>query len=198
MEYLAFILPAVEGLGIWSYWLILLISLFESFAFVGSFIPGSTTVVVSGFLAAQGYLDWGDLIIFSSIGAILGDIFSYWLGTKGLNYFKDENKYLKRAHLERGEAFFKKHGNKSVFLGRFIAPIRSIVPFVAGLSKMDKKAFLFWNILSGIIWAAAHVLVGYFFGEAWRQIETWYTRIGMGVLVLMLIGIVIYLIRHKE
>jgi membrane protein DedA with SNARE-associated domain len=68
--------------------------------------------------------------------------------------------------LQRGEAFFRRHGNKSVFLGRFMGPIRGIIPFIAGLLAMDKRAFLLWNVLSGVLWATAHVLAGYFLGNA--------------------------------
>ena len=141
-------LPAIEHLGALGYWLVLLISLLESLAFIGVIIPGSALVVAAGFMAAHGYFDIGDLIWFAAIGAILGDGISYYLGTKGTKFFRNENKILKLSHLDRGKHFFKKHGNKSVFLGRFIGSVRPIIPFIAGLSKMDKKAFFFWNIAS--------------------------------------------------
>ncbi len=146
MDVINSILPTVQHLGVFGYWLILLIALSESLAFIGSVIPGAVLVTLAGFLSAHGYLDIGDLIWFAAIGAILGDSLSYWFGTKGTRFFKEENRLLKRAHLERGEGFFKKHGGKSVLLGRFVGPLRPIIPFIAGLSQMNKWQFLFWNI----------------------------------------------------
>ena len=143
MEYLSSILPAIQHLGIFGYWIVLLVSLLESLAFIGTLIPGTIVVMLAGFLSAQGYLDLGDLIWFAAIGAILGDSLSYYLGTKGTKFFHNENKFLKFSHLEKGEKFFKKHGDKSIFFGRFIGPIRPIVPFVAGLFKMNKWSFFF-------------------------------------------------------
>lgn len=198
MDYLNHFLPAIEHLGALGYWLVLLISLAESLAFVGVIVPGSVLVVVAGFMAAHGYFDIGDLIWFSVIGAILGDGASYYLGTKGTKFFRNENKILKLSHLERGRLFFKKHGNKSVFLGRFIGPIRSIVPFIAGLSKMDKPSFLFWNITSAFLWAAGHLFLGYFFGGAVKSIEAWSTKAGVFILFVFLFTALIWLAVKKS
>ena len=162
MEFINSFLPTIESFGIWGYWIVLLISLVESLPFIGLVIPGTIFVGFFGFMSARGYLDIGDLIWFAAIGAILSDGISYYLGTKGIKFFRNENKILKLSHLEKGESFFKKHGNKSIFLARFISPLRPIVPFIAGLSKMDKDIFLFWNIMSGVLWSITFILLGYF------------------------------------
>ncbi|MBM2818164.1 MAG: phosphoesterase, PA-phosphatase related protein [Parcubacteria group bacterium] len=198
MDYFNYFLPAIEHLGMAGYWLVLLISLLESLAFVGVIVPGSMLVVVAGFLSAHGYFDIGDLIWFAAIGAIIGDGASYYLGTKGTKFFRNENKILKLSHSDRGKMFFKKHGNKSVFLGRFIGPVRPIIPFIAGLSKMDKKSFFFWNVVSAFLWAVAHLLAGYFFGGAAKAIEAWSTRAGVFMLFLFLFLLLIWLIIKKS
>ncbi|MBI1960848.1 MAG: DedA family protein [Candidatus Liptonbacteria bacterium] len=163
----------------------------EALPLVGLVIPGTVVVVFFGFLSAQGYLEIGDLIWFSTIGAVLGDGIGYYLGGKGTRFFHDENKFLKTSHLVWGEAFFKKHGNKSVLLGRFVGPLRPIIPFVAGLFRMDMKTFLFWNVASGFLWSITFLLLGYFFGSALPAIKIWSTR--MGVLLLILFAVVILL-----
>ena len=145
MEFFTSLLPTIEHLGIIGYWLVLFVSFIESLAFVGEFVPGGVFVIFAGFLSAQGYFDLGDLIWFAAIGSILGDNLSYWLGSKGMRFFRNKNRILKLSHLEKGELFFKKHGEKSILLGRFIGPLRPIVPFVAGLFKMRQRTFLFWN-----------------------------------------------------
>ena len=95
MNFLNSFLPAIQHFGILGYWIILFISLAESLPLVGLIIPGSIIVGLFGFFSAQGYLDIGDLIWFSAIGAILGDGISYYLGTKGIKFFLQENKILK-------------------------------------------------------------------------------------------------------
>ncbi len=195
MNFLTNIFPSLAHLGVWGYWLVLLFSLLESLVFAGVIVPGSTLVVLAGFLSSQGYLDIGDLIWFSTIGAILGDSISYHLGTKGTGFFRNENRWLKADHLDRGKQFFHKHGSKSVFLGRFIAPLRAIVPFIAGLFGMKKSKFLFWNIISAVLWSTSHLLIGYFFGNAFTAIEVWSTRVGYAIGAGVLFLVLIYIIR---
>ncbi len=191
MDFINSFLPTIQHFGIFGYWVVLFISLAESLPFIGLIIPGTILVGLFGFFSAQGYLDIGDLIWFAAIGAVLGDGISYYLGTKGTKLFRQENKILKLSHLESGEQFFKKHGNKSIFLGRFISPLRPIIPFVAGLFRMDKKVFLFWNIISGILWAISSLFLGYFFGGALNVIEIWSSRAGLSVLAVVVSVIII-------
>lgn len=198
MDYLNYFLPTIEHLGVLGYWLVLFVSLLESLAFVGVIIPGSLFVIAAGFLSAHGYFDIGDLIWFAAVGAIIGDGISYYFGTKGTRFFRNENKILKLSHLEKGKNFFRKHGNKSVFLGRFIGPVRPIIPFIAGLSKMDKKSFVFWNIISAFLWATANLFLGYFFGGAAKSIEVWSTRAVVFILFIFLFLFLIWLIIKKS
>ncbi len=199
MEFLTSLLPAIEHLGLIGYWLVLLVSFAESLAFVGEFVPGGILVILAGFLSAQGYLDLGDLIWFAAIGAILGDSLSYWLGSKGTRFFRNENRFLKLSHIEKGEQFFKKHGEKSILLGRFIGPMRPIVPFVAGLVRMRQRTFLIWNIVSGFLWAAGYLLLGYFFGGAASAIEAWTTRAGFfAFIALVSILVLWFLIKRSK
>lgn len=195
MEILNSLLPTIQHFGVFGYWLVLLISLFESLAFVGAVVPGTVLVVLAGFLSAQGYLDIGDLIWFAAIGAILGDGVSYYLGTKGTRLFRNENKWLKASHLELGRRFFHKHGSKSIFFARFVGLLRPIVPFVAGISGMKKSRFLFWNITSAFLWSVSHLLAGYFFGNAFTAIEIWSTRVGYAIGLIVLFFVLLYVIR---
>ncbi|MDA1335048.1 MAG: LssY C-terminal domain-containing protein [bacterium] len=192
MGYFTFLLPTLEHLGLFSYWLILLVSFIESLVFVGKFIPGGMFVIFAGFLSAHGYLDIGDLIWFAAIGAILGDGVSYWLGSKGIKYFHEEKRVLKLTHLNRGQQYVRKYGGKSIFFGRFIGPLRPIVPFVAGLFGMDRKKFLLLNILSGFLWAIGYIFLGYFFGSAASLAEAWITRAGLFVLAVLISALVIW------
>lgn len=186
MDYINFLTATFESIGGFGYWLAFLIAFAESFAFVGTLIPGSILIYLVGFMSSRGYLDIVTLIWFTTAGAILGDGLSYFLGTKGKSFFHNENRFLKLSHLERGEEFFRKHGPKSVFLGRFVGPLRPIIPFIAGLSRMNKKIFFLWNISSAFLWSVSHLLVGYFFGGAIDIIEAWTTRAGL--LIVSIVG----------
>ncbi len=179
MHYFNLLLPTLESLGGLGYWLVFLIAFAESFAFVGNLIPGSILIYLAGFVASRGYMNIITLIWFTAAGAALGDVLSYFLGTKGKRFFREENKFLKLSHLEKGEQFFQKHGAKGVLFGRFVGPLRPVIPFVAGLSKMDRKVFLLWDISSVFIWTIIHLFVGYFFGGAIDVVETWTTRAGL-------------------
>jgi undecaprenyl-diphosphatase len=190
MDLVNFLLPKIEHFRMLGYWALLMVSLLESLAFVGLVFPGSTFVVLMGALSARGYWDLGDLIWFATVGAILGDGISYSLGKRGKILFTESSRIFRVSYLERGEAFFRKHGPKSVFLGRFLGPIRAIIPFIAGLSRMEPRQFYVWNILSAIAWASSHLLVGYLFGNVWNMIEIWSGRAGflLAVIVLFLTG----------
>jgi len=196
MDLINFLLPKIEHFRMLGYWTLLLVSLLESLAFVGLIIPGSTFVVLMGALSARGYWDLGDLIWFAAVGAILGDGISYVLGSKGKILFSESNRIFRSSYLERGEAFFRDHGGKSVFLGRFLGPVRAVIPFVAGISRMDPRSFYLWNILSAILWAGSHLLIGYLFGNAWNMVEQWGGRVGFLLAVIVLFMICSYLLER--
>lgn len=171
-------MPVLQSYTSLGYWVVFLVAFFEAFVFIGSFIPGTFIIIFYGFLAAGGYFNLGDLIILSVLGAVLGDGASFYLGTKSKGIFHKNNFLFNTKYLAKSQKFFDKHGDKSIFSGRFIGVIKPFVPFVAGLSGMNTRKFIFWNIFSAIIWALAHLLAGYFFGGAFKAMEIWITRIG--------------------
>src|SRR3954470_12075496 len=194
MHLLSSLLPALEHLGVWGYWIVLLLAAAEAVPIAGVFVPGASLIVLAGAAAAHGILEVGDLIWFAAAGAILGDGLSYYLGVRGKHLFRPGGRWFDPEHLAKGEAFFRRHGDKSVFLGRFVGPIRGIVPFVAGLAAMDKRTFLLRNVLSGVLWAAAHVLAGYLLGDAAQRLGAWTTRAGLFLLALAALGGVLWVL----
>ena len=142
-------------------------ALLEAVAVIGTVIPGSSVVFMGGMLVGLQALDpwWAGLAAVS--GATLGDGLSYWLGRRyhqqlrGLWPLKTHP-----ALFERGQAYFAQNGGKSVFLGRFLGPLRAIVPVVAGMSDMPVWRFTAVNVLSALAWAAAHLLPGALFGAS--------------------------------
>ena len=173
------------------YLLIFLFSFFESLVVVGLLTPGTLAILFAGFLISSSSILFFPAFIFASLGAILGDLASYFLGRKGIGLFKEEARLLKISRLKRGENFFKKHGGKSIFLGRFSGPTRSIVPFVAGLSRMNTISFLIWNILSAFCWSLVYLSAGIILGNAWQEAEYWGTRTEIFIFGFMLLLVVL-------
>lgn len=178
-------------------WIFLVLAFIESAPIIGIFIPGSTMIYIGGFLAAQGYFNPWDIVIFAIIGAILGDFFSYFTGRWGGEWI-NRKKIINQTIVKHGEDFFDKYGDKSIFIGRFFGPIRAIIPFIAGLGRMKPRPFIFWNVLSAIGWAFLNVFLGYFSGTLIVSIfKKWSGRLTI-ILILVSVAFVIYLILKKR
>lgn len=193
MDFINTLLPKLEGLGIMGYWVVLLVTMSESLAFVGLVIPGTVITVLVGFLAANGTFELDKLVWFATAGAIIGDGVSFYLGRKGIGLFSKKGRFFKRYYLEKGERFFYRHGGKSVFLGRFIGPMRPVIPFVAGIVGMKKRDFFLYNITSAFAWSLSFLLAGYFFGGVWKTIVLWSTRAEFFLLALFIVIALFYL-----
>ena len=125
----------------------------ESGLLIGFFLPGDSLLFVAGFLASQHYMDIHTLALLVIIAAILGDSTGYYFGRKlGRKLFKKNNRFIKQEYLEKTEAFYEKHGGKTIILARFVLIVRTFAPFVAGASKMDYKKVLSFNIFVGLLW----------------------------------------------
>lgn len=190
----------VELFGVFVYIFIFIVAFFESFIFTGLILPGTLMLVAMGFIASQSPVNFTLLFAATSVAAILGDIANFYLGKTqgaGLIIALSGRFKLKTDYLKIGEDFFKAHGNKSVFIGRFIALIRPFIPFVAGIFKMPWGIFLFWNVLSGLIWAGLYLTLGYFFGTALQSIVEWSGRAGALLLIIAIFAVSTQLIKKK-
>jgi membrane-associated protein len=138
----------------------------ETGLLLGFFLPGDTLLIAAGVFAAQGHLPLPVLIPVAVLAAILGYQCGYLIGCRaGVRLFKNEEGLLRKENLERTEAFFKKHGRKTVLFARFIVVIRTIIPLVAGMGKMDKRKFLAYNIVGGVLWVTSVTLAAYWLGK---------------------------------
>ncbi len=172
-------------------WFFFLGAMVEALPFIGTFLPGATIVTLGGFAAAQGYYSLGSVIAFSIIGAIIGDAISFYIGIHGGDLAR-RKQLINSGLLQKGEDFFLKYGNQSLFWGRFIGPIRSVMPFLAGLAKLKQSTFWLWNIVSGIAWGFFYVLLGYSSGNLvsvilsrWNHKLAWLISLSVITLSLM-------------
>jgi membrane-associated protein len=106
------------------------------------------------------------LLVLLSIAAILGDTINYFLGRwVGPKAFSLNTWFLKHEHLEKTQAFYDRHGGKTIVLARFVPIVRTFAPFVAGVGKMHYPTFLWFNVAGGILWVVLCTVAGYFFGN---------------------------------
>jgi len=181
-------------LGSGSYWIAFFAALLETTIGLGLILPGSTIILFLGALSSRGYLEVGNLIWFSVLGAIIGDNINYLLGRKYFNKWLQKGFwFLQAGHVEKAKHFMDTHGAKSVFLGRFIPSVKEVVPFIAGSLRMDQKKFMFWNVLGAIGWGFEWVLAGYIFAKSLNLAELWLSRAGLFFAFLLLSGGIIYL-----
>jgi len=148
----------------------------ESVVAIGALIPGALLTFFLGFLASSNYIDPYLIISLAIASAFLGEALSFYLGRKGSGLFSKQSGLFAQTNLDRGEDFFKKHGAKSVIIGRFIAPLKILIPFIAGVSGMKRGKFLLLNLLSVAAWVFFYFYLGFFFGAAWDTVKLWTTR----------------------
>lgn len=155
----------------WGGVVAMLISGAESVAIIGTIVPGSVMMTAIGTLIGMGVLPLWSTIIWAIAGAVLGDGLSYFLGFKLKDRIRRMWPFSRFPKiLDTGEGYFKKHGGKSVFFGRFVGPVRAIVPMIAGMIGLKPIKFIIANICSAIIWAPAYMVPGYLIGTASLQL----------------------------
>jgi membrane protein DedA with SNARE-associated domain len=172
--------------------------------------PGETMLLLASFYAAIDHqLQLPIIIACAALGAIIGDNIGYYVGrTGGKALVNRYGRYLfiKPHHLERAEKFFSKHGDKTVFFGRFIAVLRTWSAFLAGVNQMPWRTFLIYNAAGGILWAIIFGSLGYFAGRVFydnfSQVEHLARNISVivsvSVVVIVAIVIIVLYVRRKR
>lgn len=139
----------------------------ELFAFLSLLFPGTTILVAAGALVKAHAIDPVSAALAGSIGAILGDAISFWIGRRFGTVVP--NVWPFRSHpeaLAQGMDFFRRYGWASVFIGRFFGPLRALVPLAAGMMEMPALPFYVANCLSAVVWAPALLLSGFLLTSA--------------------------------
>jgi membrane protein DedA with SNARE-associated domain len=165
-------------------------------------LPGETAVVTAGFLAAKGKLNIVEVIVVASAAAIIGDNFGYWVGRRWgrriLTRWSRLRRFSERV-LPPSERFFEKHGDKTVFIGRFIAILRFTAAWMAGVAHMRWWRFFAFNAAGGICWATLVSLLAYYVGRAAADAFNRYGLIGAGVIgaVTAATFVVVHVLRRR-
>jgi membrane protein DedA with SNARE-associated domain/membrane-associated phospholipid phosphatase len=159
-------------------------------------LPGETALVTAAAYAALGRLNIVFVIVAAAAGAIVGDNAGYWLGRKGgIAFVHRYGRHvgLDDAKLARVHAFFERHGAKTVFIGRFVALLRSWAAVLAGAGRMPYLRFTFFNLLGGIIWASLFGMLGYAFGHNLPTLERYAGQVTLALVLLAALGVAIVL-----
>ena len=161
----------IETFGLIGIWAIVFA---ESGLLFGFFLPGDALLFTAGFLASGPssfpdslHLPLLPLILGIWIAAIVGDQVGYVFGQRvGPALFsRPDSRFFKQANVDKAHEFFEHHGPRAIVLARFVPIVRTFTPIVAGVSKMDYRTFVKWNVIGGTLWAWGVTLLGYFLGQ---------------------------------
>ena len=144
------------------------------------FLPGDTLLFAMGLFISGDKLnvmpgnhlvDLLAALVILSVGAFLGNVVGYEIGRKiGTPLFERDGRILKRKYLTQTHAFFEKHGNAALVIGRFVPFVRTYVTVVAGVAQMDRRRFLVWSGVGAALWVALVTLLGFFLGSAFPSL----------------------------
>ena len=155
-------------------YVVLFIVFAETGLFAGFFLPGDSLLFLAGIYSGElmatlipmegDFLNVAILSLLVGLSGILGNTFGYWFGAKSGSYLytKEDSFWFKKKYLIQSHDFFEKHGGRAIIFARFLPIIRTFAPIIAGVVKMDKKKFMFYNILSSFLWSFTLIFAGHY------------------------------------
>lgn len=179
----------IAAYGTWTYAILFLIVFCETGLVVTPFLPGDSLLFAAGTFAALGAMDPWILFGLLTVAAILGDTVNYWIGKRiGPAAFSGRFRLLNQNHLRKTEAFYEKHGGKTIIMARFVPIVRTFAPFVAGVGTMEYGRFLMFNVVGAVLWVGLFVFGGYLFGNIPAVREN-FTLVILAIIVLSVLPI---------
>jgi membrane-associated protein len=183
--------------------LLALIIFAETGLLIGFFLPGDSLLFVGGFLASDAgghrlpILPVVALVAFAA--AVIGDQVGFWFGRKvGPSLFnRPDSRFFKQQNVAKAHAFFERHGAKTIVLARFVPIVRTFAPIVAGVSDMNYRTFIVFNVVGGLIWAIGLTTLGYYMG----QIDVVKNNIEIAIVMIValsLIPVAIEFVKHRR
>ncbi|MBY8962962.1 VTT domain-containing protein [Flavobacterium sp. D11R37] len=158
-------------------YVVLFIVFAETGLFAGFFLPGDSLLFLAGIYSTElmttliplegDFLNVLVLSLLVALSGILGNTFGYWFGYKSGSYLytRQDSFFFKKKYLIQSHEFFEKHGGRAIIFARFLPIIRTFAPIIAGVVKMDKKKFMFFNVLSSFMWAFTLIFAGHYLYE---------------------------------
>ena len=189
------------SLGPWMYLFLFMIIFCETGLVVTPFLPGDSLLFAVGALCAvpAANLSLPLMIVILIIGAVLGDAVNYAIGYRvGPRVFSSEtSRLLNKKHLLRTQAFYEKHGGKTIIIARFVPIIRTFAPFVAGIGRMGYSRFAMFNVVGGVSWVVGFLVLGFWFGNL-PVVKDQFHYVIFGIIFLSVLPIVIEFVRERK
>jgi len=174
----------------------------ESGLLVGFFLPGDSLLFTAGFLVQTGIIKFNIhlMVIILFAAAVLGDNVGYTFGRKfGRKLFDRKNSVLFHSdNLKRAEAFYQKHGPKTIVLARFVPVVRTFAPIVAGISHMHYRTFVMYNMVGGFVWAVGLTYLGYLAGDIIARYDINIEYVILGIIFISIAPPLIHVLREKS
>jgi len=190
----------VNNYKTWTYLILFLIIFAETGFVVTPFLPGDSLLFAAGAIIAkpESNLSIVLTLVLLIVAAILGDLVNYHIGKFiGPKAFSGKYKFLKKEYLEKTQAFYYKHGGKTIIYARFIPIIRTFAPFVAGIGTMSYLRFATYNVVGGIAWVTSFLMIGYFFGGL-PVIKNNFTYVIFGIIFVSILPPIIEILRGRK
>ncbi|MBW4359756.1 DedA family protein [Flavobacterium taihuense] len=208
--YITFTIGGIQ-LGLY---IVLFIVFAETGLFAGFFLPGDSLLFLAGIYSrdlVQNILfiesDFINLVLLSTLVAlsgVFGNMVGYWFGAQSGYYLynREDTLLFKKKYLLQSKEFFEKHGGKAIIYARFLPIVRTFAPIVAGIGSMDKKKFMFFNILSSFLWSfilifSGHYLYGLFKDQWGIDLKEHIEKIVIGIILVSTIPVFLKLIKQK-
>lgn len=201
MPFLDNLVHDILGLPAWLVYLVVGVLVFlEDAIFVGFILPGETVAILGGVAASLGHVHYTAILAIVIVGAILGDTVGFEIG----KHFGPRVMALRplrrhRSRLGKAQDLLARRGGVAVFLGRWTAFFRAVMPALAGMSGMRYPTFLVWNAAGGIAWGATVVTIGYVAGNSYARVEKWLGRgVAAIVALVIIVGLVVWSVRRRR
>ncbi len=181
-----------------AYALVGFLAFAEAALMVGVFVPGEVAVVVGGVLAGLGKVNLGVMIGVVVVCAIAGDSVGFEVGKKAGPWLTTHRPLRDNRGVRSTLGLLERYGGPAVFLGRFIAVARAVIPGLAGMSGLRYRTFLFWNVLGGTCWGVGYTLLGYVVGVSFEHLLS---EVGVWSLVVVgvtVAGAVVFEVRRRR
>lgn len=185
----------IRAYGGWTYGILFLIIFVETGVVVMPLLPGDSLLFAAGTFAALGNLNPWALCGLLIVAAILGDGLNYHIGKYiGPRAFSGQIRFLKVEYLEKTQAFYERHGGKTIILARFIPIVRTFAPFVAGIGTMSYRRFLAYNVVGAVVWVTGFVWLGYLFGNI-PAVKERFSLVILGIIFVSVLPIAFELVK---
>ena len=185
--------------GIWIYAVLFIIIFLETGLVVTPFLPGDSIIFASGALAAIGAMNVMSLLIIFYIAAVLGDTANYYIGKKiGSGIMEKEKvKFINKNYLIKANNYYEKHGAITIVLSRFIPIIRTFAPFVAGITKMNYRSFIKYNLIGGALWVLLFLIGGFALGNL-PIVKSNFSIIVIAIIIISVIPAIVTFIKERK